>query len=50
MYLNSEEFGQIAEYLDQKLGRDATDEEVLAYIEELESKQYDIFEAEVKGE
>lgn len=49
MYLNEKQFEQVAEYLDQKLGREASESEILSYIEELESKQYDSIESELKG-
>ena len=49
MYIKEPEFELIAELLDQELGREATDAEILAYIEELEAKHYDNLEESMKG-
>lgn len=49
MYIKESEFELIAEQLDEQLGRDATNEEIITYIEELESKYYNNLEESLKG-
>lgn len=49
MYITEREFEEIAMYLDKKLGREATDEEISAYAKEMQDKSYDTLEAAMKG-
>lgn len=47
-WLNTEYY-RVAEYLDNKLGRHATDAEIERYIKDIEDRTYDSMEAELKG-
>lgn len=47
--MNKDIIEQVAEYLDEKLGREASEKEIEDYLQELEAKAYDHDEEMLKG-